>query len=225
MIWDSHGQEQQANAETRFMIQAKGFWGGCVGRMRLVDGCRMCWGKIHIFRFSEVFFGVEGKDAKRFFFGTYKNHFANASIGTFGSLVYRSFFLNISHPFFWWFWKFDLNYSTRKWSPGTSIYQSSKVFWCSRFLDLLNKAILFFFLHFDLLNHDLNRHFLTLLFTREENGETPIFFWEISRGTLPTIPSRRSTLPETNIALAPENRPDPKRKQSYSNHPFLGANR
>ena len=145
MIWDSHGQEQQANAETRFMIQAKGFWGGCVGRMRLVDGCRMCWGKIHIFRFSEVFFGVEGKDAKRFFFGTYKNHFANASIGTFGSLVYRSFFLNISHPFFWWFWKFDLNYSTRKWSPGTSIYQSSKVFWCSRFLDLLNKAILFFF--------------------------------------------------------------------------------
>ena len=30
------------------------------------------------------------------------------------------------------------------------------------------------------------------------------------------------TLPETNI-LAPENRPKPNRKQSYSNHPFLGA--
>ena len=29
------------------------------------------------------------------------------------------------------------------------------------------------------------------------------------------------TLPETNIA--PENRPGPKRKQSYSNHPFSGA--
>ena len=31
-----------------------------------------------------------------------------------------------------------------------------------------------------------------------------------------------STLPETNI-FAPENRPGPKRKQSYSNHPFSGA--
>ena len=30
-----------------------------------------------------------------------------------------------------------------------------------------------------------------------------------------------ATLPKTNIA--PENRPGPKRKQSYSNHPFLGA--
>ena len=185
----------------------------------------MCWGKIHIFRFSEVFFGVEGKDAKRFFFGTYKNHFANASIGTFGSLVYRSFFLNISHPFFLVILevRFELLHKKMK---SRNIYISKlQGFLVFQILGFVEQGDPFFFLHFDLLNHDLNRHFLTLLFTREENGETPIFFWEISRGTLPTIPSRRSTLPETNIALAPENRPDPKRKQSYSNHPFLGANR
>ena len=32
-----------------------------------------------------------------------------------------------------------------------------------------------------------------------------------------------STLPETNSNFATENRPGPKRKRSYSNHPFLGA--
>ena len=31
------------------------------------------------------------------------------------------------------------------------------------------------------------------------------------------------TLPETNSKFAPENRPKPNRRQSYSNHPFLGA--
>ena len=31
------------------------------------------------------------------------------------------------------------------------------------------------------------------------------------------------TLPKTNSKCAPENRPKPKRKQSYSNHPFSGA--
>ena len=31
------------------------------------------------------------------------------------------------------------------------------------------------------------------------------------------------TLPETNM-FAPENRPGPKRKRSYSNHPFSGVN-
>ena len=31
------------------------------------------------------------------------------------------------------------------------------------------------------------------------------------------------TLPETNGKFAPENRPKPNRKGSYSNHPFLGA--
>ncbi len=31
------------------------------------------------------------------------------------------------------------------------------------------------------------------------------------------------TLPETNSKFAPENRPKPNRKGSYSNHPFLGA--
>ena len=35
---------------------------------------------------------------------------------------------------------------------------------------------------------------------------------------IPTI----YTFPETNIG--PENRPGPKRKRSYSNHPFSGAN-
>ena len=35
-----------------------------------------------------------------------------------------------------------------------------------------------------------------------------------------------STLPETNIAaIAPENRPGPKRKGSSPNHPFSGASR
>ena len=34
--------------------------------------------------------------------------------------------------------------------------------------------------------------------------------------------SELDTLPETNIA--PENRLGPKRKRSYSNHPFLGVN-
>ena len=31
------------------------------------------------------------------------------------------------------------------------------------------------------------------------------------------------TLPENNSQFAPENRPKPNRKVSYSNHPFLGA--
>ena len=33
-----------------------------------------------------------------------------------------------------------------------------------------------------------------------------------------------TTLPETNIQVAPENRPGPKRKGLYSSHTFSGAN-
>ena len=41
-------------------------------------------------------------------------------------------------------------------------------------------------------------------------SETCLIFWH--------------TLPKTNSKFAPENRPVPKRKQSYSNHPFSGEN-
>ena len=37
-----------------------------------------------------------------------------------------------------------------------------------------------------------------------------------------TTTTVQSTLPETNV-FAPENRPKPNRKGSYSNHPFVGA--
>ena len=35
--------------------------------------------------------------------------------------------------------------------------------------------------------------------------------------------AEKGTLPKTNSIFAPENRPGPKRKRSYSNHPFSGA--
>ena len=37
------------------------------------------------------------------------------------------------------------------------------------------------------------------------------------------IPGVGNTLPETNGKFAPENRPGPNRKGSYSNHPCSGA--
>ena len=137
MIWDSHGQEQQANAETRFMIQAKGFWGGCVWWM-----AAGCVGKIPISWFSEVFFGVWKRCKEILFWNLQKTSLQMQVLAPL-EVWYRSFFLNISHPF-WWFWKFDLNCPTRKWSPGTSIYQSSKVFWCSIFLDFVEQGDPFF---------------------------------------------------------------------------------
>ena len=46
----------------------------------------------------------------------------------------------------------------------------------------------------------------------------------ILEGGLSNLQPKRCTLPETNRYIAPENRPKPNRKQSYSNHPFSGAN-
>ena len=44
-------------------------------------------------------------------------------------------------------------------------------------------------------------------------------------GSFGSIPKtyQMGPLPETNSKFAPENRPKPNRKGSYSNHPFLGA--
>ena len=58
-------------------------------------------------------------------------------------------------------------------------------------------------------------------------GPCKISFLEI-RGYFSTEPwtfwEKGVTLPKTNSKFAPENRQNPKRKQSYSNHPFSGVN-
>ena len=50
-----------------------------------------------------------------------------------------------------------------------------------------------------------------------QKNYTPYFLSPFSQNSIEHL----NTLPETNIAS--ENRPGPKRKQSYSNHPSLGA--
>ena len=55
------------------------------------------------------------------------------------------------------------------------------------------------------------------------SGNPPILPYICILNCLMPPQEKKGTLPETNSNFAPENRPKPNRKGSYSNHPFLGA--
>ena len=161
----------------------------------LPDGCWMCWENSNFSVFGGFFFGVEGKDAKRFLFGTYKNLFAHASIWhlwRFG-VRYRSFFLNISHPF----WvilevRFELLHKKMK---SANIYISKlQVFWCSRFLDFVEEGDPFF-LHLTFWTMIWITNFSDLTFHEGKNMVKHLFFLGINRWNFANHPKKEIHTP------------------------------
>ena len=172
MIWDSHGQEQQANAETRFMIQAKGFWGWCVCWM--TAGCVGL--KFKYFGVRRFFSELKEKMQRDSFLEPTKTSLQMQVFGTFGGLV-----LGIGHFFLTFHIPFG-DFGSSIWiTPQENevrehLYIKAPSFLVFQILGFCWRRRSSFFAS-DLLNHDLNHKFFWPYFSRgKKHGETPFVF-------------------------------------------------